>query len=282
MSHNPYHQKGRPPTLRKSVLAYVDILGYADMVKDSYANCTQQETLRNLHEILTVNRRGLENRYISPELLKFSKKDFHALKAFTDNIAIGWPIFGDGETEMGSAFIILIDFQIRMTLSGFFVRGAMAVGEVYVDDIAVFGDAFTDAYKGESRDARDPRIILTQPAVDHVRSYLTYFGDPAESAHAQCVLADSDGQWFINYLDYVTWSLEDGDSPDYAVLLGHKAIVEERLVQHRHDPKIWAKYAWVARYHNYFCDMHSQYFDDEYQIDIATIQPTPSLIVTPQ
>jgi hypothetical protein len=46
--------------------------------------------------------------------------NWHALKGFTDNIVIGWPIYDDGEVESGMVFERVAEFQREMVLRGFF------------------------------------------------------------------------------------------------------------------------------------------------------------------
>ncbi len=61
MSRNPYEIKDQPPTLRKSVLAYVDVLGYSDLIKKSQETSTHQDTLRTLYSAIAAGRRRLED-----------------------------------------------------------------------------------------------------------------------------------------------------------------------------------------------------------------------------
>ena len=177
MSRNPYHTESLEPSLRRSVLAYFDILGYTDLVKDAYAAGTQSQMLANIYGALDAGRGWLEERLpkgepYEVELNRAFSKDRYALKAFTDNIVIGWPIRDDAESEMSDAYWKLIDFQLHMALAGFFVRGAIAIGDAYVDDVAVFGKALLEAHDAESKIARDPRIILTAPARDALKLHL--------------------------------------------------------------------------------------------------------------
>src|SRR5208283_3105609 len=147
MSRNPYHVPDRPPELRKSVFVFMDILGYSEMIAQAEKMGTQQQFLHELHSTLSKGRAELEDRDSQPALLP---KDNFALKAFTDNIVIGWPIHDDAESEFGMAFFKLALFQFQMVLEGFFIRGALTVGDAYVDEIAVFGPALTQTYTGES------------------------------------------------------------------------------------------------------------------------------------
>lgn len=159
MSRNPYRIDGEDPSLKLSVFAFMDILGYRQMIRESERDGKQQEFLTALYKTLSNARGWLEDKDYA-ETHKFWPKDLYALKAFTDNIVIGWPIRDDGESKTGQAFSKLGYFQFVMAIEGFFVRGAISIGDAYVDDIAVFGDALVQAYDGEINLARDPRIIL--------------------------------------------------------------------------------------------------------------------------
>lgn len=278
MSRNPYQVDGEEPTLRRSVLAFMDILGYSEMIRTSERHDTQEQELRALHKTLSLGRRWLEDGD-SPQAMKdLIKKDFYALKAFTDNIVIGWPVRDDAEVEFGNAFFKLGAFQFQMVLDGYFVRGGLSVGDAYVDEIAVFGSALVEAYEGESILARDPRIVLTSSAVAATKQHLSYYGSGRHAPHVRDVLRDSDGQWFLNYLECVLWA-EDDRGPFYEEFDRHKLAVEQKLATHKSNPSIWSKYAWVASYHNYFCDLHSHHFGEEHKVNVELFKQSPGLIV---
>lgn len=278
MSPNPYHSEEQVPTLRNSVFVYMDILGYSEMIRESEESGTQQELLSRLHTTLSKEREWLEDKMSPKELRELIKKDSYALKAFTDNIVIGWPIRDDGEFEFWSAFSKLGIFQLQMVTSGFFIRGAISVGNAYIDEIAVSGEALVEAHKGESSLARDPRIILTPSAVNAAQKHLTHYSEPRHAPHTRDILQDSDGQWFLNYLDCILIAVNE-QGPFYGEFLNHKTIVEQKLQQYRGNPSIWSKYAWVAGYHNYFSDLHSEHFNDDYKINVELFRASPTLIV---
>ncbi len=175
MSRNPYENAEGAPQLRRSVFVFMDILGYENLTHVAELDGTQQDLLQRLHSALSKERKALEGLAV---LKKLTTKDHYVLKAFTDNIVIAWPIIEDAEIELGSAFSKVAWFQFNMALEGFFIRGAISIGEAYVDDIVVFGDALTQAHTGESRLARDPRIILTELAVTAVKQHLHYYSSP--------------------------------------------------------------------------------------------------------
>ena len=72
---------------------------------------------------------------------------------------------------------------------------------------------------------------------------------------------------------------EAEQGPYYEHLRHHKDVAEQNLRRHLGRPAVWAKYAWMATYHNYFCRLHERHFDDSYLIDVSTFAAQPSLIV---
>jgi hypothetical protein len=88
-SRNPYHVEGEEPKLLRSVVVFMDILGYKEMIHKSTSLGTQQELLTRLHRILTEERSMLEDKQLPSHSLFSADKEFYALKAFTDNIVIG-------------------------------------------------------------------------------------------------------------------------------------------------------------------------------------------------
>lgn len=212
---------------------------------------------------------------------KILAKDNYALKAFTDNVVIGYPISNDAEPEIGNAVNFAMAFQFTMALKGFFVRGAISIGMACIDEIVVAGDALLDAYDAETSRARDPRIILTQSAKEAVKSHLEYYADQAYAPQTRAILRDSDGQWFVSYLEEVL--IADNEvGPFYNEFLAHKAVVEANLTKYAEDPLIFSKYAWVAGYHNAFCQRHDNWFSNEHMINTELFRAKPSSILDEQ
>lgn len=260
-SRNPYHKDNQPPEFLQSVVVYMDVLGYKDMWCRAEQDGRQDGFLQQLYEALDEGQR-----WLWPNDKDFwpLDKDRYAIKAFTDNIVIGWPVRGDAESELGSIFSSVAYFHFRLANHGFFLRGAISLGDAYVDDVVVLGSAFLEAYEGEAQ-AANPRIILTESATNAVRKHLSYYSRLDHAPQHRDLFQDSDGKWFVNYLETVLIA-EREQGPFYDELLRHKERIEERLREFRADLRIKRKYDWVASYHNYFCDQYPQYFDQSYQI----------------
>lgn len=275
-SRNPYIGSNGTPELRRSVVAFIDILGYTDLVKSAKTRKENQDILDRLHKALKRSREHVDPNQSEDTLLKLSDKDFSAFRAFTDNIVIGQPIHSDGEIELGSVFHDLSYFQMLMTMEGFFVRGAIAIGDLYMDDIAVFGEGLIEAYEAETTLARDPRIVLAPSAQAAVNRHLEYYGRGSHAPQNRDLLRDSDGQYFINYLDTL---IPENDYFFEKELSSHKARIEEKLALLRSRPPIWTKYLWAANYHNYWCDQNSC-VDASMKIDTEAFQLSPARLVS--
>ncbi|WP_220635911.1 hypothetical protein [Georgfuchsia toluolica] len=245
-----------------------------DLVKSTTSN-DRQALLARLHKALNLSRQQVDPNHSDDTLQKLRDKDFSAFRAFTDNIVIGQPIRYDGEIELGSVFDSVSYFQMLMTMEGFFVRGAIAIGDLYMDDIAVFGAGLIEAYEAETTLARDPRIVLSPSAQVAVNRHLEYYGRGAHAPQNRDLLRDSDGQYFVNYLD--TLIPEDGYFYEQE-LAAHKARIEEKLVLLRSRPSVWTKYLWAANYHNYWCDQNSC-VDSSMKIDTENFQLMPARLV---
>lgn len=274
-SRNPYHTPDGMPILKRSVVAFIDILGYMDMITAAEKEGAQKELLERLHRALSTNRAWLEE---SDAFRTEVDRDLYVLKAFTDNIVLAWPILDDAEVELGGIFSRLADFQFTMSLEGFFIRGGIALGMACVDDVVAFGDALTQAYLAETQLARDPRIVLAESAANAVKRHLNYYHLADHAPQTRELLCDSDGQWFLNYLDCVLYA-EHESGPFYEELLKHRAVVEARLAQYRSRPLVFSKYAWVANYHNFFCNLNRKYFNRHHQIEAYKFNAVPRRII---
>lgn len=134
-------------------------------------------------------------------------------------------------------------------MEDFFVRGAIAIGDLYMDDITVFGGGLIEAYEAERTLARDLRIVLAPSAQSAVNEHLEYYGRGSHAPQNQDLLRDSDGQFFVNYLDTLIPAVDYFYEKE---LSAHKARIEEKLALYKSRPPIWAKYLWAANCHNFF------------------------------
>lgn len=274
-NRNPYFRENGEPALRRSVVAFVDILGYKEMVLNAEKAGRSYEFLLNIRRALSESLEHLRRDIL--ENKRFFDKDLYMVKIFTDNIVIGYPVYEDAESGLGDIFYNLAFFQLSMVNRGFFLRGAICIDNLYIDEHIVYGKGLIDSYLGEANKARYPRIILTETATLAVKQHIKYYSQPAFAPHTRDIFLDSDGQYFLNYLESVLEAVPEGE-PCYEKVLQHKKAIEEKLQEFRGQPLLWSKYAWTAYYHNFFCDLHN-FFTDEHKVDVSRYQMQPRLIM---
>jgi hypothetical protein len=133
--------------------------------------------------------------------------------------------------------------QINLAISGFFIRGAMTVGQAHLRDSLLYGPALVEAYELEQTQAVNPRIVLSKEAINCMRDAMN---DRDVEEEPPFLMREQDGTVFVDYLDVIS---EDVEDPAVGLRL-HKDRVEAELAKHVGDARRWEKYRWVAEYHN--------------------------------
>lgn len=261
-----YLENGQP-VHRLSYCAFLDVLGFSARIRASYKDKTANELLRQFHAIFErrINRLKSE---VDESLLYF--------KSFSDNVLLAHPRFShDMESEFGFILWSISEYQFEMALQGFFIRGGLSVGNLFVDDNSVYGEALIDAYELESKVAVNPIVVLcdnTMKFVDHHIGY--YYGESAPQVRH--VLVNADGRYFINYLSECILETDDGEELHADSLRKHKEQIELALSLYAGQAAVFAKFSWLSAYHNYFCESVSSYpgYSDALKIDseLATVK----------
>jgi hypothetical protein len=202
---------------------------------------------------------------------RWGMRDTYSVRVFSDSILFACPIENDVESlnfiegidEFSFIFTELQSLQLQLVNEGYFLRGAISVDELFMDDVIIYGMGIIDSYEAENKAAKYPRIILTETArflLEEIveksdvlyndnkimrdlnrRNYLEHYARK-----------DDDDLYFVNYLEVINI----GDYPFLDELEKHKQMVEDRLNQYRDNPCVLQKYQWVAKYHNSFCNQH--------------------------
>lgn len=225
------------PQLTKRVILLLDVLGFRDLATGKEA----QANLESLHRALA-------------KVHDFSADD---VKVYSDNALVCWSLHEDkgepiaSEGPLGSSLLDAARFQFELTRHGFYARGAITVGDIYVDEHLIFGPGLVDAYDLETKVAVHPRVVLSQRAVSLARQHLSMYARPSFSPHHTLILWGSDDKFFLNYLG---WLFED-DSEEaiYQELLKHRDGIVKNLKKHAAIASVWDKYRWLANYHDFIC-----------------------------
>lgn len=267
-----FDDKGKP-VLKESYCAFLDVLGFTSHIGSSFQNGDGEIALERFYEVFTRQLQSVLN----------PKNDSHTqwrIKVFTDNIVLGYPRpTWHSEPEFADILRKIGQYQLQMTLENFFIRGGLSVGELFMDDSTAFGPPLLESYNLESKQAREPRVILSKGAISVLKQHLGFYSSPEGTSQYRLVFQDADREIFINYLDHVIvpGPPDGSDTIDVETLSKHRDIVVQNLTKHIENPILWAKYKWVATYHNIFVEECIRFYgaSEELAIDSKFLAVRP-------
>jgi hypothetical protein len=239
----PYdaYQDDDGPTLRESVVLFLDLLGTTDPRTDQEA----QQSLKDVHEALERARDwGGSDRADTSCVVSW----------FSDNLGMALPVDADAADEaLGTIVTNAAAHQAALTLSGFPARGAIALGLFYADEELLYGAALNRAVALEKSRAIYPRVVLDEAAARAAREHLIeIYGGGLTAPHRAQLAVDSDGVTFVNYLGSAL-DFDDEQAPLNARFLGqHREFIIERLTRFDGEPHIHDKFRWLAGYHDWY------------------------------
>lgn len=247
---NAYVGKNGQYQMRKSYCAYFDILGFKEKIENN--------DISFFNRYLKILNKEL--RKIEHEKEEFWKR--FEIKVFTDNFVVGYPWQDkSGESELGDLFETLSMIQFNFIKEGIFIRGAIALSDLFMNDNVVLGSALIDAYNLESKEAVYPRIIISKKVNDTIKEHLDYYSNYIDKPQNYLYLKDVDGHIFVNYLyilfydaDYEKQKSTRHKNYVKKELESHKNVIIKMLNENINNYKVFDKYSWCARYHNFFCN----------------------------
>lgn len=264
-----YLDPGGRPLLKQSVTGFLDVLGFSNLSTTGGAEESQQ-TLEKIAAAIDDSRAFVREAFAATEVADTAR---WGLKFFSDNLVVGFPVGEDADgadRAVRFALRCVQRYELRMALNGFFVRGALSLGDICLTDEIIFGPALVECYRLESKTSVVPRVIVGDALRDAVaravRSDAGAFPDALD-----WVCRDIDGWWFVNYLQAAAGQA----GVDWQVIERHKAAVLASLARTtRHD--VLPKFGWACRYHNVFCHWHRDDpgYSPRYRIDRSDEQST--------
>lgn len=233
-----YVDKNGDPVLRPSFAIYLDEMGAAAR----YESMTDDD-LRSQLALLDRYRWFLHD--------EAWEGDFQRFLSFSDNVVVGSPIFPDSPGGMGLGLQLgsVIGYQLNLAAKGYFLRGAIAAGDLYMDERIVAGPALIEAVRLEEAVALYPRVVLSDVCVELVLEDLRSYSSGFSSPWNEQLLVDADSRIFLNYLIGVAGDEIPGQID--AGLREHKKSISQNLVAFPTEGRVREKYVWAAHYHNF-------------------------------
>jgi hypothetical protein len=239
---------------QERIFAFIDILGFADLVKESEFDTSKIIRIYNLLERTKTMARlpvGHKFKYIQVDWAKFRSH------TFSDSIIISCPY------ESFDYFNALIGWIMAYQHSmwaqeGTFIRGAVVYGKIFDEENSamLFGPALVDAYHLEKDTAKWPRILVDS-------SIWKKFSDEERlRTIKECLVKDNEGNYYLDHLREL-FVLNCSDKGDPIVLFQNHRTAIERAVEHirimyqgnsEKKKKLLDKYSCLSKYHNSVVD----------------------------
>lgn len=141
---DPYRDSKGRPTIKHSYCVLMDVLGFHSFINRKSKPKDARRDFRWFHQIMSARVHDLNRR---AERSPFQWKT----KVFTDNLVLGG-VYDVRRcvADLAHLFDAVTKHQLEMALENCFVRGALAVGPLFIDPDVVYGTALLDAHRIES------------------------------------------------------------------------------------------------------------------------------------
>lgn len=145
-------------TFRKSYVAYLDVLGFKDMVKKNRKN--------EIEKYFNVLNEEIDN------LRKIEEKSLINFLIVSDSVVLEIPLETNDKTinvnQLRQLCIAIGKIQERLALENIWIRGAVSYGDTYFDNSKgqIVGQAYIDAYLLQEEIAINPRVIIDSKIIN--------------------------------------------------------------------------------------------------------------------
>lgn len=218
------------------IVAFVDILGFTQLIERVAADETADALIAELETVLATDVAGI-----------WTENAEFTIRMFSDCICFSAP-----PTAFGflTAILNLAAAQKALLQRGILLRGAITVGRHYESASLIFSEALVRAYHLESQVAIHPRIIVDPRLIPRFVEAIPD-GKVLDVFMNLILMRDSDNQVFLNYHNLLNDSAKNITRE--ANLERERDIICQSRKLYESNFAIMAKMAWLERYHNYLC-----------------------------
>ncbi len=177
----------------KRIVAFVDILGFTNLIKE-YQN-GQKDVLPKLVAAMKSSTSLLKDKQPVEDNDTSTWKDCLEVRLFSDCLCASIPLHHpnfDFEYHFSMFYRYLIGYQQILMLDGFFTRGGVDIGDYYSDENIIFSEALVHAYELESKNAKMPRIIISDRVLDTIQKNIT------KEVSEKMIQKDNDSLFFLH------------------------------------------------------------------------------------
>lgn len=131
---------------------------------------------------------------------------------------------------------------------GWLLRGGISIGQLFIDDVMVWGDALLKAYYLEDKIVNYPRIIIDKNVADEIMD---------EKQLNEYLRQDFDNLYFLNFLNDCHFCGE-------MLMNGFRIMQDE--VRNSIDEKTYQKFSWHMNFVNFELDRKNERKDRKYRL----------------
>lgn len=227
--------------LEEYVVAFIDILGSSKKIKED-----GEKSLNTVH---TVYQNALAHceKLFDNESIKNLKP---TIRIFSDNIVIAVPTNQNGDFSAFVSVAILSGLiQHEFLQYKYLVRGGIAIGDFFIDNTMLWGNALLDAYYIENNVSIFPRIVVHPETV--AKLHLA-----TNEKRQKWILQDADGLFFVDYMQKTAFN------DNYIELLLYRINECEKLLIETTDIKSKQKVLWHNTYLNLKLNIYSSDYSE--------------------
>ena len=228
---------------RQSYLAYVDILGWKNIVDQIGSDFDRFDAIIGAFNALQSHEVFDEFARDVAKNVPFNLPPPHHFVA-SDTI-----ILSTSDDARSLFALVLSCGRLCADLlgRGFLTRGAIVRGKLYHKGRVIFGEALTNAYLIEKRSARYPRVVISQDAYSRLFTKGPLKGPWADTTYSNIFRRDQDGFWRLN--PFASFFVPDrGSMADY--LGDAAAAIVRTLAEFFPGSEEFAKAHWLAEVFN--------------------------------
>ena len=131
------------------------------------------------------------------------------------------------------------------------MRGGISIGQLFIDDVMVWGDALLTSYYLEDKVANYPRIIIDKSVVDEIIQ---------DNKLSEYMRKDFDNLYFLNFLN---------DCHFCGEMLMNGFQIMQREARNNIDDKTYQKFSWHMNFVNSELDIKNEEQDKNYRLSMS-------------
>jgi len=242
---------------KKSLVAFIDILGFKEMVNRSTDNHQDYslllETLMRFHDLekpeaWTTDLIEVEEDAQMKGLDGFPISKKTRCTSLSDSIVVSVEIENDLNEAFSTLVANLSSIGAQLLKDGILIRGGIDLSEVYHDNGIVFGKGMINAYELEEKVAQYPRIILSEKLISEL-NYPLLFKHKRYPYHQYIERFEDGCVGFHQLIFYQVLqnSTVLSDTQLIEDLRKTKDIIIHGLDDNFTSPRIFEKYMWLKK-----------------------------------